>query len=148
MNFLINVYLFLLFIPSAYFSCEYGENNGWKQFSNNVRYSPGHNSGNRISNEQEDHLKAFNLAFSLIKTLPQNDDCGVKRKKKIFRNHFNHKYNELLNLKILENKLFTKKKCQDKFKFCDIWKENDFCQSTFYSKSYRNHICAKSCGFC
>uniref|UniRef100_A0AC35TFZ2 ShKT domain-containing protein n=1 Tax=Rhabditophanes sp. KR3021 TaxID=114890 RepID=A0AC35TFZ2_9BILA len=38
--------------------------------------------------------------------------------------------------------------CTDSLDICPKWKENGFCSSQFYSKSYRASICRKSCTMC
>ncbi|PIO54280.1 shTK domain protein, partial [Teladorsagia circumcincta] len=38
--------------------------------------------------------------------------------------------------------------CVDSSSKCASWKENGFCQSTFYTVTQKMQSCAKTCGFC
>ncbi|CEF70538.1 ShKT domain-containing protein, partial [Strongyloides ratti] len=78
----------------------------------------------------------------------KNKDITNKYKyNSFFKNDFYIKFNRLVNMKILKKKVFNKP-CQDKYSICKLWKNNNFCHNSFYSKSYRNHVCPKSCGLC
>uniref|UniRef100_A0AAF5DDF8 ShKT domain-containing protein n=1 Tax=Strongyloides stercoralis TaxID=6248 RepID=A0AAF5DDF8_STRER len=108
-----------------------------------------------LINEQENHFLAYKNALKLLTEVPRNDSEYEERKSievkqnnnLLFNNDFNIKFNRLNTMKIFK-KMFFENYCLDKYSMCKLWKNNDFCHNTFYSKTYRNHICPKSCGLC
>ncbi|VDM81954.1 unnamed protein product [Strongylus vulgaris] len=38
--------------------------------------------------------------------------------------------------------------CRDASNNCEAWKQNGFCESTFYTQDVKKEYCEKTCGFC
>uniref|UniRef100_A0A0K0F3T6 ShKT domain-containing protein n=1 Tax=Strongyloides venezuelensis TaxID=75913 RepID=A0A0K0F3T6_STRVS len=101
------------------------------------------NNGKENSkDEQESHFRAYKNALKFLMEVPQsdnryndeNDNANREFLNSIYKKDFDVKFNSFIAMKILKRKL-TKNSCQDKHSVCKLWKNNDFCHNTFYSKA-------------